>query len=60
MVTVNIKSVQQMLQRKITFGHTKCLSKKKLESFVIHRYSIKMRFFHTYILEKGFKDKLKI
>ena len=28
MVTVDIKSVQQMLQKKITFGHTKCLSKK--------------------------------
>ena len=28
MVTVDIKSVQQMLQKKITFGHAKCLSKK--------------------------------
>ena len=28
MVTVDIKSVQQMLQKKITFGHTKCLPKK--------------------------------
>ena len=27
MVTVDIKSVQQMLQKKITFEHTKCLSK---------------------------------
>ena len=60
MVTVDIKNVQQMLQTKITFGHTKCLSKKKLESFVIHRYFIKMCFFHTYILEKYFKDKLTI
>ena len=24
MVTVDIKNVQQMLQKKITFGHTKC------------------------------------
>ena len=28
MVTVDTKSEQQMLQKKITFGHTKCLSKK--------------------------------
>ena len=28
MVTVDIKNVQQMLQKKITFEHTKCLSKK--------------------------------
>ena len=30
MVTVDITSVdlQQMLQKKITFGHTKCLPKK--------------------------------
>ena len=49
-----------MLQKKITFGHTKYLSKKNLESFVIHRYSIKMYFFQTYILEKYFKDKLTI
>ena len=33
---------------------------KTLESFVIHRYSIKMCFFHTYILKKYFKDKLTI
>ena len=59
MVAVNIKSVGQMLQKKITFGLTKCLS-KKMESFVIHRYSIKMCFLHTYILEKYFKDKLTI
>ena len=52
MVTVDIESVQQMLQKKITFGHTKCLSQKKIESLVIHRYSVKMYFFHTYILEK--------
>ena len=28
MVIVDIKSVQEMLQKKITFGHTKCLSQK--------------------------------
>ena len=28
MVTVDIKSVQQMLQKKITFGHKNVLSKK--------------------------------
>ena len=33
---------------------------KKLELFVIHRYSIKMCFFHTYTLEKYFTDKLTI
>ena len=27
MVTIDIESVQQMLQKKITIGHTKCLSK---------------------------------
>ena len=60
MDTIDIKSVQQMLQKKITFGHTKCLSPQKMELFVIHRYSIKMCFFHTYVLEKYFKDKLTI
>ena len=30
MVAVDIKSVQQMLQKKITFEYTKCLSKKKI------------------------------
>ena len=28
MVTIDINSVQQILQEKITFGHTKCPSKK--------------------------------
>ena len=28
MVTIDIKSVQQILHIKITFGYTKCLSKK--------------------------------
>ena len=28
MVPIDIKSVQQILHKKITFGHTKCLSKK--------------------------------
>ena len=28
MVTVDIKSVQQMLQKKITFGHTNVFPKK--------------------------------
>ena len=28
MVTIDAKSVQQILQKKITFGHTKRLSKK--------------------------------
>ena len=53
MVTVDIKRLQQILQKKITFG-------KNLESFVSHRYSIKVCFFQTYILEKYFKDKLTI
>ena len=44
MVTVDIKGVQQMLQKEITFGHTMSFQ-KKLESFVIHSYSIKMCFF---------------
>ena len=52
MVNVDIKNVQQMLQKKITFGHTKCLSKKKLVLLVMHRYSIIMCFSYTYILEK--------
>ena len=52
MITVDIQSVQQMLQKKITFGHTKCLSEKKLGSFVIYRYSIKCVFFsHLHIRE---------
>ena len=61
MVTIDIKSVQQILQKKINFGHTKRLSKKKSKSFVNHRYSIKMCFFfHIYMLEKYFKDKFTI
>ena len=28
MVTIDIKSIPQVLQKKITFGHTKCLFKK--------------------------------
>ena len=39
MVTINIIRVQQIIQRKITVGHTKRFS-KKVKSFVIHRYSI--------------------
>ena len=31
MVTIDIKSVQQILQKKITLGHTKCFSKKKIK-----------------------------
>ena len=60
MVTVDNKSVQQMLQKKITFGHRKLSFQKNLESFVIQRYSIKMCFFHTYILEKYLNDKLTL
>ena len=40
MVTIDIKSVQQILHKKITFGHTKCLSKKikiVCESYVPHK-----------------------
>ena len=33
MVTIDIKSIQQVLHKKITFGHTKCLLKKS-KSFV--------------------------
>ena len=39
MVTVDMKSVQQMLQKKITFGHTKYLSQKNrivCDSLVLH------------------------
>ena len=28
MVTIDVKSVQQILQKKITIGHIKCFSKK--------------------------------
>ena len=35
MITVDIKRVQQMLQKKITFGHTKCLSKK---IYILEKY----------------------
>ena len=51
MVTVDIKSVQQMLQKEITFGNTKCLS-KKIKIICDYRYSIKMCFFQTYILAR--------
>ena len=37
MVIIDIKSVQQKLEKKVTFRHTKRHSKKS-ESFVIHRY----------------------
>ena len=40
MVTIDIKSVQQILHKKITFGHTRCLSKKfkiVFESYVPHK-----------------------
>ena len=46
MVTIGIKSVQQILQKKITFGHIKCLSKKS-KSFVNHSYPLKMCFYST-------------
>ena len=52
MVIIDIKSVQQTLQKKLIFGHTKCLSKEKSKSFLNHRYSIKMCFFsHVHIRE---------
>ena len=40
MVTIDIKSVQKILQKKITFGHTKCFSKKIkvfCESYLPHK-----------------------
>ena len=37
MVTIDIKSVQQILQKKVTFGHTESHLKKS-QSFVTHRY----------------------
>ena len=61
MVTVDIKSVQQMLPKKKLLLDIQNVFPKNLESFVIHRYSIKMCFFfQTYILEKYVKDKLTI
>ena len=36
MVTIDIKCAQQILQKKVTFGHPKRHSKKS-EIFVIHR-----------------------
>ena len=48
MVTIDIKSVKKILRKKITFGHTKCLSKKKSKSFVNHMYPIKMCIFFTF------------
>ena len=61
MVIIDIKNVQQILEKKITLGHTKYLSKKMKivgESKVV--YSIKICFFHMYILEKYFKDNFTI
>ena len=52
MVTIDIKSVQQILQKKFTFGHTctKCLKKSK--SFVNHWYPHKnVSFSHKHIRE---------
>ena len=40
MITIDIKNVQQILQKKITVGHTKCLYKKikiVCESYVFHK-----------------------
>ena len=36
MVTIDIKSVEQMLQKKVPFGHTKRHSKKSTKLFVRH------------------------
>ena len=60
MVTIDIKSVQQILHKKITFGNTKCLSKKKSKSFVNHMYPIKMCIFYIYILRKYYKHTFTI
>ena len=38
MVTIDIKSVKQILQTKITNGHTKRLDEKKSKSFGNHNY----------------------
>ena len=40
MVTIDIESIQQILQNKITFGHTKRLSKKNKVWVSYSRYSI--------------------
>ena len=53
MVTIDINSVQQILQEKITFRHTKRLSKNISKSFVNHRYSI-------HILKNVFFSRLHI
>ena len=40
MVTIDMKSVQHIVQKKDTFGHTKRHSRKKSESFVIPNIGI--------------------
>ena len=47
MVTTDIKSVQLILQKNITFGHTKRLLKKMRIVWDSYSYSIKMWVFFT-------------
>ena len=48
MVTVDIKAYNKCYRRKLLLDI--CLSKKKLKSFVIQMYSIKMFFLHLQLL----------
>ena len=59
MATIDIKSVQQILQKKVTFGHSKRNSKNSESLVITIRYGMKM-FFHTYVLQIHCvcKDKL--
>ena len=54
MVSIDIKSVQQLLKTNIPYGHTERLLKKII---VFESYSKKMCFIFIYILEKYFKEK---
>ena len=58
MVTVDLKAYNKCYRKKLLLDIQNVFP-KKIESCVIHKYSIKMCFFHTYILEKYFKDLRK-
>ena len=58
MVAVNIKSVGQMTEENYFWAYKMSFQKNGIAK--LHRYSIKMCFLHTYIIEKYFKDKLTI
>ena len=60
MTTIDTKSVQQIFQKKNTFGRTKCLSTKNIvcESLVLHKNVLVSNLHITEILYEYIHNKL--